>query len=230
MSGVVWVAGGAGGIGQACVSALGVAGHRVVATDLPDVDITQPGGCEMGIARATADNSRLTGAVHAVGMSGRRLGDARVTDCTDEGWDEVLRVNLTSVFRFLRATLRVIEDGGSIVIIGSALASTLDRDFLTAAYRVAKAGIIPLAEAAAYEAAERQIRVNVVAAGLVQTPMAARALADDAIQARMPQLMPLSGRAVTAEEVADAVTWLMSPGSSMTTGTVVPVDGGWSLR
>jgi NAD(P)-dependent dehydrogenase (short-subunit alcohol dehydrogenase family) len=229
MRDVVWLAGGKGGIGQACSSALGAAGHDVVATDLPDVDITEPGGSERAISEAV-DGARLVGAVHAIGMSGRRLGDGPVSQCSDEGWDEVLRVNLTSVMRFLRATLLRIEDGGSIVVIGSALASTLDQDFLTAAYRVAKAGIVPLVEAAAYEVAGRGIRVNVVAAGLVQTPMASRALSDDKITSRLPQLMPLGARAVTAEEVADAVTWLLSPRSSMTTGTVVPVDGGWSLR
>jgi NAD(P)-dependent dehydrogenase (short-subunit alcohol dehydrogenase family) len=227
---VVWVAGAGGGIGAACVRRLEAAGRGVVGTDRPEVDIAVPGGCETAVALAVAGGRRLVGAVHAVGMSGRRFGDGPVSQCSDEGWDEVLRVNLTSVFRFLRTTLRTTEDGGSVVVIGSALATTLDQDFLTAAYRAAKAALVPLVEAAAYEAAPRGVRVNVVAAGLVETPMAARALADERIAARLPQLMPLGGKAVTADEVAAAVEWLLSPASGRTTGAVVPVDGGWTLR
>ena len=163
-------------------------------------------------------------------MSGRRLGDGLVSRCTDEAWNEVLRVDLTSAFRFLRACLSHIEPGGSIVLIGSALAASLDSDFLTAAYRVAKAGLVPLMEAAAFEGARRGVRVNMVSPGLVQTSMAARALGDDAIRARFGELMPLTGRASTADEVAGAVEWLVGPGSSQTTGAVLPVDGGWSLQ
>jgi NAD(P)-dependent dehydrogenase (short-subunit alcohol dehydrogenase family) len=230
MTDVIWVAGARGGIGGACIARLEAVGATVVGTDLPDVDVTTPNGCALGVSRASAGGNQLAGAVHAVGMSGRRLGDGPVTVCSDEAWEEVLRVNLTSVFLFLRATLRSISDGGSVVVIGSALASTLDADFLTAAYRVAKAGLVPLVEAAAHEAAPRGVRVNVVAAGLVDTPMAARALSDERISARLPELMPLGGKAVSANEVAAAVEWLLSPASSRTTGTVIPVDGGWTLR
>ena len=230
MSAVTWVAGSNGGIGRACIDLLEGSGKAVIGTDVPEFDITVPGGNELAVRAATDDGRSLVGAVHAIGMSGRRLGDGSVSQCTDEAWDEVLRVNLTSVFRFLRATLPTVAQGGSIVVIGSALASTIDPDFLTAAYRVAKAGIVPLVEAAAREAAPRGVRVNVVAAGLVQTPMAARALTDDRITSRLPELMPLGARAVTAAEVAAAVAWLLSDDSGRTTGSVIPVDGGWTLR
>ena len=230
MNAVTWVAGSNGGIGRACVDLLEGLGRTVIGTDLPDVDITVPGGNEVAVRAATDEGRTLVGAVHAIGMSGRRLGDGTVSECTDQAWDEVLRVNLTSVFRFLRATLPQVAEGGSIVVIGSALASTLDDDFMTTAYRVAKAGIVPLVEAAAHEAAPRGVRVNVVAAGLVQTPMAARALTDQRITSRLPKLMPLGARAVTAGEVAEAVAWLLSDASGRTTGSVIPVDGGWTLR
>lgn len=229
MTGTAWVAGGDGGIGGACVRGLAADGFVVHASDRPDEDITEPGVAER-IAAGLEAGGGFVVAVHAVGMSGRRLGDGPVSECSDAGWDEVLRIDLTSAFYFLRACLRHQPPGSSVVLIGSALADSLDGDFLTAAYRVAKAGLIPLMEAAAYEAARKGIRINLVTPGLVDTPMAARALGNDAIRARFPDLMPLSRRPAAAAEVADAVRWLASDASAHTTAGTIPVDGGWMLR
>ena len=228
----VLICGAAGGIGAACVAAAEGAGYRVTAVDRPDVDITVQGGAERAVEQATGALGGLDGVVHAVGMSGRRLGDGPVSACTDEAWAEVLRVNLESVFRLLRAALPVLAagGGGSVVVVGSALARSLDRDFLTAAYATSKAGAETLVRLAAFEGAASGVRVNVVAPALVDTPMAARALTTPALAARLPELMPLGGRAATPQEVAAAVTWLLSPASARVTGAVVPVDGGWTLR
>ncbi|KRE65464.1 SDR family NAD(P)-dependent oxidoreductase [Arthrobacter sp. Soil761] len=229
MTAQAWVVGGTGGIGAACVKSFQADGLRVHASNRPDEDITEPGVAE-DVARTLASDGGFSIAVHTIGMSGRRLGDGPVSKCTDEAWEEVIRVDLTSVFRFLRACLLYAEDGASIVLIGSALAKGLDEDFLTAAYRVAKAGMHPLLEAAAYEGARRGIRVNMVSPGLVDTRMAQRALNDEYIQSRFPELMPLTKRPSTAEEVANAVQWLASDNAVQTTGAVIPVDGGWLLR
>jgi len=72
--------------------------------------------------------------------------------------------------------------------------------------------------------------VNVIAAGLVHTPMSARAAGDERIVGRLAELQPLGGQMVSAETVADAVSWLLSPGAAATTGIALPVDAGWSLR
>ncbi|MEO7589163.1 MAG: SDR family oxidoreductase, partial [Arachnia sp.] len=69
-----------------------------------------------------------------------------------------------------------------------------------------------------------------VAPGLVDTPMAARALGTPHVIARFPELMPLTQRPSTADEVAAAVRWLVGAGSVQTTGAVIPVDGGWLLN
>lgn len=223
-----WVVGGTGGIGMACVEALAADGLRVHASDRPDEDLVQSGVADT-VAERLASNGGFDVAVHTIGMSGRRFGDGAVSECTDAGWDEVLRVDLTSAFWFLRACLRHANDNASIVLIGSALAGSLDPDFLTVAYRVAKAGLIPLMEAAAYEGTARGVRVNIVAPGLVDTPMAKRALGDPDIQARFPTLMPLTRRPATAAEVAAAVAWLASDSAPQTTAAVIPVDGGWHM-
>lgn len=224
-----WVAGAGGGIGSACVRQITAAGFDVHGSDRPHEDITTPGTAD-AVAGSLRETGGFCAAVHTIGMSGRRLGDGPLIEATDAAWDEVLRVDLTSAFMFLRACLRHAEPGASIVLIGSALARSLDPDFLTTAYRVAKAGLIPLMEIAAYEGAARGIRVNIVAPGLVDTPMATRALRNPDIQARFPALMPLTGRPASADEVAAAVRWLVGPDSAQTTGAVIPVDGGWSLQ
>ncbi|GAA2635379.1 SDR family oxidoreductase [Streptomyces vastus] len=225
------VAGAHGGIGAACVNAARAAGAEVFEADRDTYDITVSAGADAAVARAAEALDGLDGIVHAVGMSGRRLGDGPVDECGDEAWREVHRVDLDSVFYLLRAGIRRLSgSGGSIVVIGSALASTLDEDFLTAAYASAKGALVPLVRSAAFTGAPKGVRVNIVAAGLVDTPMAARAMTDPAIQDRLPRLMPLGARACSPEEIADTVMWLLSDSSSRTTGAVVPVDGGWHLR
>lgn len=228
MPATAWVVGGNGGIGSACVEGLKADGFTVHASDLPAEDITIPGVAETVAARL-AENHPLMAAVHTIGMSGRRLGDGPPSQCSDGAWDEVLRVDLTSAFYFVRSCLHHCSPGASVVLIGSALARGLDMDFLTVAYRVAKAAMVPLIEAAAYEGARKGIRFNIVAPALVDTPMAARALGTDEIIARFADLMPLTRRPSSAPEVASAVRWLIGQ-APQTTGAVIPVDGGWLLR
>jgi NAD(P)-dependent dehydrogenase (short-subunit alcohol dehydrogenase family) len=243
----VVVAGARGGIGAACVELLERTGHQVVGVDRdpePDgdpgsaaaparvrgADVTLPGGAEQAVELAVTALGGLDGIVHAVGMSGRRLGDGPVTRCTDEAWAEVLRVNLESAFRLMRAGIPALGPGGSFVTIGSVLGQSADPGFLTAAYAASKGALASLTRVAAMEAAAAGVRVNLVAAGLVDTPMASRALGDRRTTARLPELQPLAARAVTAAEVAAAVAWLLSPASAQTTGVSLPVDGGWTLR
>lgn len=225
---VAWVVGGNGGIGGACAARLEKDGFTVHTSDRPDEDITVPGVAD-SVAASLASAGGFSAAAYTIGMSGRRFGDGLLSECTDEGWDEVIRVDLTSAFYFLRACLRHAEDGASIALIGSALAKGLDPDFLTAAYRVAKSGLTPLMEMAALEGARRGIRVNIVAPALVETPMATRALSDDRIRSRFGELMPATARPSSAEEVAAAVGWLLGPDSAQTTKATIPVDGGWLL-
>jgi len=236
----VLVAGARGGIGGACMELLEREGHLVVGVDRDAgagpgthaVDVTLPGGAERAVEVAEAALGGLDGIVHAIGMSGRRLGDGPVTSCTDAAWAEVLRVNLESAFRLLRAGLPALErgGGGSFVTIGSVLGQSADPDFMTAAYVTSKGALASLTRTAAMEVAPKGVRVNLVAAGLVDTPMASRALGDPRLTGRLPELQPLAGRAVIAAEVAAAVAWLLSPASGQTTGVTLPVDGGWLLR
>jgi NAD(P)-dependent dehydrogenase (short-subunit alcohol dehydrogenase family) len=228
----VLVAGAAGGIGSACVELLERQGHRVLGLDRDGVDITRPGGAEDAVAQAERRFGSVVGIVHAVGMSGRPLGDGMPSACTDEGWAEVLRVNLESAFRLLRAAFPAFRRAGegSFVAVGSILAEHADEDFLTVGYAVSKSGLRGLVRAGALEGAAEGIRVNLVEPGLVDTPMARRAIGDERISTRLRHLQPLGGAAVSAAVVAEAVCWLLSPASAQTTGAYIPVDGGWTVR
>ncbi|GHE79265.1 short-chain dehydrogenase [Amycolatopsis deserti] len=227
----VLVAGASGGIGAACVRALRTAGCVVSGVDRPEADLGEPGVAERVVADAVSRHGGLDGVVHAIGMSGRRLGDGPLEHCADEAWETLLQVNLTSAMWLLRAAIPALREcgGGSIAIVGSALArARVDADFHTVAYAVSKSALEALARVAAQECAPYGIRVNVAAAGLVDTPMARRALTDDRIGGRLGALMPLTGRAAHPGEVADVVSWLLSDSSRLVTGAVIPADGGWA--
>ncbi len=228
----ILVVGSDGGIGSACLERLVADGHRVVGADrTTGEDVATPGGAERAVRRAEEELGGIDGVVHAVGMSGRRFGDGPVTDCTDEGWAEVLRVNLESAFRLLRCALPALtrSGGGSVVLVGSVLADATDEDFLTAAYAASKGGLVSLARVAARQGAADGVRVNVLAAGLVNTPMAARAASDAHIRQRLADLQPLGGDLLEPADIAGGVAWLLSPDAARVTGAVVPVDGGWQL-
>ncbi len=121
-------------------------------------------------------------------------------------------------------------EGGSIVVVGSALAQTLDADFLTVAYASAKGALVPLVRSAAYSGAPNGVRVNLVSPGVVDTAMARRAIDSPTISLRLGELQRVSGGAQTARSVAKAVCWLLSDDAGDISGADVPADGGWTLR
>ncbi len=231
-TGGILVAGATGGIGSAVLAELDRRGVPSVGVDRDTIDITVPGGAESAIAFAKNTFGDLAGVVHAVGMSGRRLGDGPVTECTDEAWAEVHRVNLESVFRLLRAAVPALAagGGGSIAVVGSGLARTLDDDFLTVAYATAKGALLPLIRSSAYVGAKSGVRVNLVSPGVVDTPMARRAIASPDVGPRLARMQPLSRGAQSAESVAKVICWVLSDDSGDLTGAELPADGGWTLR
>lgn len=179
---------------------------------------------------------RQWGALHGVfnvaGGSGRRFGDGAVDAATLEGWHATLDMNLTSMFLVCKyAVPSLLETRGAIVNLGSVLGLVGgDEDFATHAYAAAKAGVVGLSRAMASFYAPRGLRVNVIAAGLIATPMSQRAQTDAHILSRLPQLQPLTGAMGTPEDIAAAAAFLLSDDARFITGTVLPVDGGWTTR
>jgi NAD(P)-dependent dehydrogenase (short-subunit alcohol dehydrogenase family) len=236
MTPVALVTGSAGAIGAATAAAFREAGYAVVGADIAvgaevQADLATAEGAHAAVTAAVERHGRLDVVVTAHGISGRPLGDGPVADCTEEAWDAVLAANLRSVFLVCKfAVPRLIDSGGgAIVAVGSVLGLVGgDEDFATHAYAASKAGLVGLVRAIAVTYARQGVRANVVAPGLIATPMSARAQEDERVRARLPELQPLTGDFGRPEDVAGAAVYLAR--AEFATGTVLPVDGGWTAR
>jgi NAD(P)-dependent dehydrogenase (short-subunit alcohol dehydrogenase family) len=170
---------------------------------------------------------------HVAGGSGRGHGDGPLHDCTDDGWQATLDLNLKSTFLTNRAAIRHFlahKQPGVILNMSSVLAlAPSPHYFDTCAYTAAKAGIIGMSRLAAARYAADGIRINVLAPGLIDTPMAQRAARDDAIRAFLRTKQPLAAGPGLPDDCAGAAVFLCSDAAARVTGTVLPVDGGWSV-
>lgn len=170
---------------------------------------------------------------NGVGLSGRQWGDGPIHECTEDAWERVLAINLTSMFLMCKYTVPhlLAQGGGSIINLSSVLALVGgDADFFTHAYAASKSGIIGMSRGMAAYYAPQSLRVNVIAAGLIATPMSQRAQQNPHILGRLKDLQPLTGAMGEASDVAGAAAYLASDDSRFVTGVVLPVDGGWTAH
>jgi NAD(P)-dependent dehydrogenase (short-subunit alcohol dehydrogenase family) len=174
------------------------------------------------------------GLYHVAGGSGRKMGDGPLHELTLEGWNKTMELNLTSLMLSNQAAVKKFREqknGGTILNMGSVLGySPSPQFFSTHAYAAAKAAIIGFSKSIAAYYAKDNIRVNVIAPALVETPMAQRAANDETILSFIRTKQPLEGGRIGKPEDLDGLAiYFMSDLSKFTTGQVVAVDGGWEV-
>jgi NAD(P)-dependent dehydrogenase (short-subunit alcohol dehydrogenase family) len=197
------------------------------------VDVSSAPQVESAIKDVINAYGRIDVLVNVAGGSGRKWGDGPTDSCTLEGWEKTLALNLNSVFYCCKYALQVMLTQGRGVIVNVSSVLGLvggDDDFATHAYASSKGAVISLTRSIASYYASRGIRANVICPGLIATPMSQRAQESEHIRSRLPQLQPLTGDFGSPQDVAQAALYLASDESSFVTGSVLTVDGGWTVR
>lgn len=238
---VAIITGGASGIGAATARLLQDRGARVGVLDLdvskaPDrvmaltCDVTSSDEVDTAIAVFASRFGGIDIVVNNAGIGA--IGDVSQND--DAVWAHVLDVNVTGMARVSRAALPHLRHSDHAVIINTCSAAAFIGIKQRALYSASKGAVLGLTLAMAADHVTEGIRVNAVAPGTADTPWVGRLLeaADDpaaaaeALRARQPL-----GRLVSADEVAEAIASLASPGAAAITGAILRVDGGMaSLR
>ncbi len=161
-------------------------------------------------------------------IAGVWIPGQNLTDTTEENWDKVIDVNLKGTWFCCRLVARIMADkgGGSIVNMSSQVG--LNPGTGGGAYSISKAGIIMMTRQLALELADKYIRVNAIAPGIVRTDFNKNIWKDAENAQKLGNMVPL-GRLAEPEDIARAALFLASDDSGYITGTVIPVDGGWRV-
>lgn len=247
---VAIVTGAAGGIGQAVARAFARAGARLVVADLDAAasaliagEIVAEGGEAVAVAvdvsasesvramvQRAADLGPLRCAVNAAAIEGE--GGAKLADLDEARFDEIIAVNLRSVFLCLKHEIRaMLEHGGGGAIVNVASTNSFRPLPTQTAYTASKHGVVGITKTAAIEYASSGIRVNAVAPGATRTPMLLAAVERrSGSLEETAQRLTLPGRLGEPHEIAEAALWLCSDRASFTYGHVLAVDGGYLAR
>lgn len=203
---------------QQVVEEIADAGGEAVAVQ---ADVTEMDDMERMVETAVAEFGSLDHAVNNAGIGGAQQPVGEL----DEGeWERTIDINLTGVWRSLRAELdRMVEqdEGGTVVNMASVLGRVGFEN--SAEYVAAKHGVLGLTKTAAWEYAAEDIRVNAVCPGYTETELYAENIEDADLD--LVDAIP-RGEVATPEEIADTVTFLLSESAANVNGAVLRVDGG----
>lgn len=239
---VALVTGAGSGIGRAIALKLSEEGAKVIVSDIHEEggletldQISSNGGEAFFVKSDSGDpveNEKLVqatinkyGSLHiAVNNAGIGGPIAPTSEYPLDGWEKVIRINLSGVFYGMHYQIPAMlkSGGGSIVNIASILGHVGTRN--SPAYVAAKHGVVGLTKTTALEYAQQNIRINSVGPAYIKTPLLD--VLDEATMQYLVSLHPM-GRLGKSEEVAELVLWLASDKSSFVTGSYYPVDGGY---
>jgi 2-keto-3-deoxy-L-fuconate dehydrogenase len=225
------------GIGRATVEHFVREGARVIATDVNRSLLETLGGCETRLVdvRNTDAIARLAQEFMGIDILFNCAGfvhDGSILECSEAMWSVAIDVNVTSMFRTIRAFLpgMLSAGGGSIVNVAS-VAGSIKGVPNRFAYSASKAAVIGLTKSVAADFVDRGIRCNAICPGTVQSPSLEQRLTAsgnyEAARARFVARQPM-GRFGTPDEIAELATFLASDASAFTTGQCHIIDGGWS--
>ncbi|GAA1721194.1 glucose 1-dehydrogenase [Nonomuraea bangladeshensis] len=245
---VALVTGAASGMGLATARAFAESGAAVALTDVDTraldaaaKDLTDAGHRVLALTCDVADEDQVAAAVDqtaetfgrldmAYNNAGIQIPPCDAADEPVEAFDRVNAVNLRGVWASMKHELRHMRAQGSGAIVNCSSLGGLVGLPGRASYHASKHGVIGLTTSAALEYAPRGIRINAVCPGTIDTPMVSDMIAKGELDLAEAEANQPVNRLGTAEEVAQAVLWLCSPGAGFVIGVALPVDGGYVAR
>ena len=236
----VVVTGAGSGIGKAIALRVAREGGRVVAADWDQkrLDALVQENPDLSILPVQGDISKQETVDRIVsaceGKCDALANNAGVMDSfcpigevTDEVWDRVFGVNVWGVMRMTRAVIpMMLEQGGGSIVNTTSLAGVTGAA-AGAAYTASKHAVVGITKNTSFMYAPNNIRVNAVAPGAVMTNIGADFASDLALMRLGPRMQAVIPPPAQPEEIASAITWLLSGDSPNITGAILPSDGGW---
>jgi NAD(P)-dependent dehydrogenase (short-subunit alcohol dehydrogenase family) len=245
---VVLVTGGGSGIGRATSILLAKQGAKVMIADYvpegaertvkmikeaggeanciaADVSVTRQ--VEMMVDKTVETYGRLDGAFNNAGIEGKMVD---IAEYPEDVFDRIMAINLKGVWLCMKYEIPQMVKNGGGAIVNTASGAGLVGVAQLSAYNASKHGVVGLTKTAALEFAQKNIRVNCVCPGLINTPMVARMVDSGGMNEQEFLAAEPVGRMGRPEEIGEGVAWLLSEAASFVTGHAMSIDGGYVAR